>query len=159
MKTAFQILTLFLALIILSPQKSDAQIKAGLGAAFASDIEQVGVQGDLHYRVPERPVQISGSLVYYIPKDNRDFLEANLNGAFIFYEEFMFKSYLYAGVNLARSEISRENGSALLNRAIGMNVGVGAEYDFGPLLGFGDLKYVFGEFSQPNFSIGLRLPF
>ncbi len=158
MKTTLHVITLLLTLIFLNPQQSDAQIKAGLGAAFASDIEQVGVQGDLHYRIPERPVQISGSLVYYIPKDNHDFLEANLNAAYIFYEEFMFKSYLYAGVNLARSEIDYENSSAL-DRAIGMNVGVGAEYDFGPLLGFGDLKYVFGEFNQPNFAIGLRLPF
>lgn len=158
MKTALQISTLFLALIFLHPQQSDAQVKLGLGAAFASDIEQVGVQGDLHYRFTELPVQISGSLVYYIPKDNRDFLEANLNGAYIFYDEFMFKSYVYAGLYLARSEIDYEN-SSVLNRAIGMNVGVGAEYDFGPLLGFGDLKYVTGEFNQPNFSIGVRLPF
>lgn len=158
MKTALQISALVLALIFINSQQSKAQVKAGLGTAFASDIEQVGVQGDLHYRFTELPVQISGSLVYYIPKDNRDFFEANLNGAYIFYEEFMFKSYLYAGVNLARSEINYEN-SSVLNRAIGMNVGVGAEYDFGPLLGFGDLKYVFGEFDQPNFSIGLRLPF
>jgi len=158
MKTALQLFTLLLTLILLSPQRSNAQVKAGLGGAFASDIEQVGVQGDLHYRFSKFPVQISGSLVYYFPKDNRDFLEANLNGAFIFYEEFKFKSYLYTGVNLARSEISSGN-SSVLNRAIGINIGIGAEYDFGRILGFGDLKYVTGEFNQPNFAIGLRLPF
>ena len=59
---------------------------------------------------------------------------------------------------LARSEIDYGSYS-VLNRAIGANIGIGAEYDFGPLLGFGDLKYVTGEFNQPNFSIGLRLPF
>lgn len=158
MKTILHISILFIAIILLSPQQSDAQVKLGAGAAFASDIEQVGIQGDLHYRLPDRPFQFSGSLLYYFPKDNHDFIEANLNGAYIFYEEFMFKSYLYAGVNLARSKVNFPNSSAI-DRAIGMNIGLGAEYDFGPVLGFGDLKYVFGEFDQPNFAIGLRLPF
>jgi hypothetical protein len=158
MKTILHIPILLIAIILLIPQQSDAQVKLGAGAAFASDIEQVGLQGDLHYRLPDRPVQFSGSLLYYFPKDNHDFIEANLNGAYIFYEEFMLKSYLYTGVNLARSKVNFPNGS-VIDRAIGMNIGAGAEYDFGPVLGFGDLKYVFGEFDQPNFSIGLRLPF
>ena len=158
MKTVLYISILFVAIIAMSSKQSQAQVKAGLGAAFASDIEQVGIQGDLHYRLSERPIQFSGSLVYYFPKDDHDFLEANLNGAYIFYEEFMFKSYLYAGVNLARSELNFPNGS-VVDRAIGMNIGAGAEYDLGPILAFGDLKYVFGDFNQPNFSIGLRLPF
>lgn len=158
MKTGLYISVLFVAIIFLTPQQSDAQVKVGIGAAFASDIEQVGIQGDLHYRLSERPIQFSGSLVYYFPKDDHDFLEANLNGAYIFYEEFMFKSYIYAGVNLARSEQNYENDS-VIDRAIGMNIGAGAEYDFGPVLGYGDLKYIFGDFNQPNFSIGLRIPF
>lgn len=158
MKTILHISILFMAIIFLIPQQSNAQVKIGAGAAFASDIEQVGIQGDLHYRLTDRPVQFSGSLVYYFPKDNHDFIEANLNGAYIFYEEFMFKSYLYTGLNLARSTVNFPDGSVSDN-AIGMNIGAGAEYDFGPVLGFGDLKYVFGDFNQPNFAIGLRLPF
>jgi len=55
MRTLLKLSTLFLTLIFLWPQHSDAQIKAGLGAAFASDIEQVGVQGDLHYRIADLP--------------------------------------------------------------------------------------------------------
>lgn len=158
MKTILHISILIIAVIFLMPKQSEAQVKLGAGAAFASDIEQVGVQGDLHYRLPERPVQFSGSLLYYFPKNDHDFIETNLNGAYIFYEEFMFKSYLYGGLNLARSTVNFPNDSVSDN-AIGLNLGVGAEYDFGPILGFGDLKYVFGDFNQPNFSIGLRLPF
>lgn len=159
MKTVLQISALFLALIILSPKESDAQIKAGLGAAFGSDIEQVGIQGDLHYRFTNMPAfQIGGGLVYYFPKDNFHFYEANLNGAYIFYDEYMFKSYFYTGLNLARSEIKYENRSAI-NRGIGLNLGVGAEYDFGSVLAFGDLKYILGELDQAVFTIGLRLPF
>ncbi|MDZ7717964.1 MAG: hypothetical protein U5K72_03965 [Balneolaceae bacterium] len=158
MKTILHISILFYAIILLSPQQTDAQVKLGAGAAFASDIEQVGVQGDLHYRLSNQPFQFSGSLLYYFPKDNHDFVEANLNGAYIFYEEFMFKSYLYTGLNLARSKVNFPN-SSVIDRAIGLNIGAGAEYDFGPILGFGDLKYVFGEFNQPNFSIGLRFQF
>ena len=38
-------------------------------------------------------------------------------------------------------------------------MGLGAEYDLDGLLAFGDLKYVFSEFEQPVFSIGIRVPF
>lgn len=159
MKTALQISTLFLALLILSPKESDAQVKAGLGAAFGSDIEQVGIQGDLHYRFTNRPAfMVGGSLVYYFPENDFHFYEANLNGAYIFYDEYMFKSYFYTGLNLARSELKFDNGSAI-DRAIGLNLGIGAEYDFGSLLAFGDLKYIVGELDQAVFTIGLRLPF
>lgn len=156
MKTLLKISVLLIAFIALNSQESNAQVKAGVGAAFASEIEQVGIQGDLHYRFANIPaIQVGGSLIYYFPKDDRDFIEANLNGAYIFYDEYMFKSYLYTGLHLAQASID----GSVKNREIGLNVGLGAEYDFGPLLAFGDLKYVFSETDQPVFSIGLRLPF
>ena len=159
MKTLLKISALFVAIILLNSQESNAQVKAGVGAAFASEIEQVGIQGDLHYRFQNMPaIQIGGGMVYYFPKDDRDFLEANLNGSYIFYDEFMFKSYLYTGLYLSRLEQKYINASTT-DRAIGLNIGLGAEYDFGGLLAFGDLKYVLSEIDQPVFSIGLRLPF
>lgn len=159
MKTLLKISALLIAIVALNAQESNAQVKAGLGAAFASEIEQVGIQGDLHYRLPNTPaIQFGGGLAYYFPKDDREFLEANLNGAYIFYDKYMFKSYLYTGLHLSRLEQNHSNGSSL-DRTIGLNLGLGAEYDFGSLLAFGDLKYVFSETNQPIFSIGLRLPF
>lgn len=159
MKTILKISIFLVAVTVLNLQEANAQVKAGLGVAFASEIEQVGIQGDLHYRLANIPaVQIGGSLIYYFPKDDHEFIEANLNGAYIFYDEFMFKSYLYTGLHLARSQINYPEGS-VQNRTIGANIGLGAEYDFGGLLAFGDLKYVFSEFDQPVFSLGLRVPF
>lgn len=159
MKTLLKISALLIAIIALNSQESNAQVKAGLGVAFASEIEQVGIQGDLHYRLPNTPaVQFGGGLAYYFPKNDREFMEANLNGAYIFYDEYMFKSYLYTGLYLSRLEKNFTNGSAL-ERSIGLNIGLGAEYDFGGLLAFGDLKYVISEINQPVFSIGLRVPF
>lgn len=156
MRTLLKVTAFLIAIIVLTQQESEAQIKAGLGAAFASEIEQVGIQGDLHYRLPNMPaIQFGGSAVYYFPKDDRGFIEANLNGAYIFYDEYMFKSYLYTGLHLAQASID----GSVKNREIGLNVGLGAEYDFGTLLAFGDLKYVISEIDQPVFSIGLRIPF
>lgn len=159
MKTIIQLLVLCLAIVALNSQESNAQVKAGAGMAFGSDIEQVGIQGDLHYRLTNYPaLQFGAGFIYYFPKDNHDFYEVNLNGAYIFYEEFMFKSYLYTGLNYARSKINNQITSVSDN-AVGLNIGLGAEYDMGPFLAFGDLKYVISEFDQPVFSIGLRLPF
>lgn len=159
MKALLKISVLLIAIIALNSQQSHAQVKAGLGAAFASEVEQVGIQGDLHYRLPNTPaIQFGGGLAYYFPKEDREFMEANLNGAYIFYDKYMFKSYLYTGLHLARLEQNHSNGSSI-DRTIGLNIGLGAEYDFGSLLAFGDLKYVVSEIDQPVFSIGLRVPF
>ncbi len=140
-------------------QTAEAQVSAGAGLAFGSEIEQVGLQADLNYRMASMPAIMMGAgFIYYFPKDSRDFYELNINGAYIFYEEFMFKSYAYTGLNYARSKVNFGNESISEN-AFGLNVGIGAEYDFGPLFAFGDLKYVISEFDQPVFSIGVRVPF
>jgi len=159
MKTFFKISAFLMAVMALSTQETNAQVKAGAGMAFGSEIEQVGIQGDIHYRLANAPaIQLSGGFIYYFPKDEQDFYEVNFNGAYIFYEKFMFKSYGYTGLNYSRSSVALE-GSDISENAFGLNVGVGAEYDFGGLLAFGDLKYVISEFDQPVFSIGLRIPF
>lgn len=159
MKNFLKIAILLIAVIALSSQESNAQVKAGVGAAFGSEIEQVGIQGDLHYRLTGAPaIQVGGGFIYYFPKDDVNFYEVNINGGYIFYEEYMFKSYLYTGLNYANSSVDTAGGS-VSDSAIGLNVGVGAEYDFGGVLGFGDLKYVVSDYDQPVFSIGLRVPF
>lgn len=159
MKRFIQIFVLVAGFTIFNSNVSEAQVKAGVGMAFGSDIEQVGIQGDIHYRMINRPgIQLGAGLIYYFPKDNHDFLELNANAGYIFYEEFMFKSYAYTGLNYARSKVD-VGGDSISDSAFGLNLGVGAEYDFGGVLAFGDLKYVISEFDQPVFSIGLRLPF
>ena len=159
MKAFIQIFILVVSFTMFTSKVSEAQVKAGVGMAFGSDIEQVGIQGDIHYRMLNRPaIQFGGGLIYYFPKDNHNFLELNANAGYIFYEEFMFKTYAYTGLNYARSKVSIA-GHSVSDSAIGLNLGVGAEYDFGRILAFGDLKYVISEFDQPVFSIGLRLPF
>jgi hypothetical protein len=159
MKTFLKISVFLLAAIALNTQETNAQVKAGVGLAFGSEIEQVGIQADLQYRLQNAPsIQLGGGAIYYFSDDVQDFYELNLNGAYIFYEKFMFKSYGYTGLNYSRSSIALE-GSDISEDAFGVNVGIGAEYDFGGLLAFGDLKYVISEFDQPVFSIGLRIPF
>lgn len=159
MKRYLALFVLMAGLAILNTDAAEAQVKAGVGMAFGSDIEQIGIQGDIHYRMLNRPaLQFGGGLIYYFPKDNHNFMELNANAGYIFYEEFMFKSYAYTGLNYARSKVDTGNDS-LTDSAIGLNLGLGAEYDFGGILAFGDLKYVISEFDQPVFSIGLRLPF
>lgn len=159
MKRFTQLSVLIIAMCWLSAQKVQAQVSIGAGVAFGSDIEQVGLQADLHYRLANLPaIQLGAGFIYYFPKDNHDFLEFNLNGAYIFYEEFMFKSYGYTGLNYARSSVSFGDAS-VSDTAIGLNIGIGAEYDLGPVLAFGDLKYVVSDFDQAVFSIGVRIPF
>src|SRR5690625_7688114 len=102
-------------------------------------------------------LQFGGSLIYYFPKDNHNFMEVNANAGYIFYEEFMFKSHAYTGLNYARSKVDTGNDS-LTDSAIGLNLGLSAEFDFGGVLRLGDLKYVISGLAQPVFTIELLLP-
>jgi hypothetical protein len=155
--TQFSVISILLLMAV--SQIAVAQVSAGAGMAFGSEIEQTGVQGDLHYRFSNLPaLQLGAGFIYYFPKDNHHFTEFNLNGSYIFYEEFMFKSYAYTGLNYARSKVDSGNISGT-ETAFGLNIGLGAEYDFGSILAFGDLKYVVSKFDQPVFSIGIRVPF
>lgn len=148
-----------IAAIAISAQESHAQVKAGAGLAFGSEIEQVGIHADVYYRLENvRSLKLGGGVIYYFSEDDRDFYEINVNGAYIFYEKFMFKSYGYTGLNYSRSSVAFE-GSDVSECVFGVNAGIGAEYDFGGVLAFGDLKYVISDFEQPVFSIGLRIPF
>ncbi|MCC5904724.1 MAG: outer membrane beta-barrel protein [Balneolaceae bacterium] len=159
MKTTIRVLVLFAVIFSFTLQTSKAQVTAGAGMAFGADIEQVGIQGDLHYRLSGMPsIHFGGGFTYYFPKDNHDFYEINLNGAYTFYEEFMFRSYAFTGLNYARSKTAHQNAS-VSDSAFGLNAGIGAEYDFGRLRAFGELKYVISEFDQAVFTIGLRVPF
>ena len=159
MKKLIQVTGFSIIILMIASIPAKAQMSAGAGLAFGSEIEQVGIQADLHFRLAAVPaIKLGAGFIYYFPKDNRDFYEVNLNGAYIFYEEFMFKSYAYTGLNYARSKIGTGDASVTEN-AFGLNAGIGAEYDFGPILAFGDLKYVVSKFDQPVFSIGIRVPF
>src|SRR5690625_6463393 len=110
MKRYLALFVLMAGLAILNTDAAEAQVKAGVGMAFGSDIEQIGIQGDIHYRMLNRPaLQFGGGLIYYFPKDNHNFIESNASGGYIVYEDFMFRSYAYTGLNYARSKVARGN--------------------------------------------------
>src|SRR5690625_5433593 len=85
MKRYLALIVLMAGLAILNTDAAEAQVKAGVGMAFGIDIEQIGIQGDIHYRMLNRPaLQFGGDIIYYFSKDNHHFMELNANAGYIF---------------------------------------------------------------------------
>ena len=107
MRKSKQLFLFSVLLIAITTASAQAQMKAGGGVIFGSGIEQVGVQGDIHYQFAAIPaLELGGGFAYYFPKNNQDFYEINVNGVYAYYEQFMFRSYLYSGLNYARSKVN-----------------------------------------------------
>ena len=139
-------------------QNADAQIYLGAGGAAASEFEGLGLQFGAGIQLPVLPLRLSGDYIMFFEKDDigvkEKWNEYNINLGFQFVEQFNFSSYIFMGLNSATEEFG-----TLKTTEYGVNAGLGAEYRFGMLGWYGELKYTLSELDQFVFTTGLRLNF
>lgn len=151
--------------------EANAQLtKAGVGLMYGSEIEQLGLRGDLSYQINEE-FSIVGDLGIYLP-DETDlgngneltitWWELNANAHYQFYidEAEEFTAYGLGGLNLTNVRVKADGpnvGSGSESETeLGLNLGAGAEYQLNFAKLFGELKFVVGDADQLNLAIGLR---
>ncbi|MEX0823187.1 MAG: outer membrane beta-barrel protein, partial [Balneolaceae bacterium] len=157
-KLSIIILTGLIGFLFIGEAKAQLT-KAGIGLMYGSEIEQLGLRGDLSYQVNEE-FSIVGDLGIYLP-DETDlgngneltvtWWEANANAHYHFYEDEAeeLSAYGLGGLNITSVRVKADGpnvGSETESESeIGLNLGAGAEYqlDFGKL--FGELKFVVGS--------------
>jgi hypothetical protein len=139
-------------------KEAQAQIFIGAGGAAATQYEGLGVQFGAGVQLPVLPFRISGDYILFFEKDDagvtENWSEFNINVGYEYVSQFMFSSYVFTGLNSATYEFG-----TLSDTEYGVNFGIGAEYSFGLLAAFGELKYTLSELDQFVFSTGLRLKF
>ncbi|MEX0778347.1 MAG: hypothetical protein WD491_11495 [Balneolales bacterium] len=173
MKSIYK-LNISLALILLAfglmaATEANAQIKAGGGLAYGTNIERLGIQANGYYTIPANE-QIRAGLeyTYFFPESydggSSRFSEFNINGNYLFYEEDEISAYALGGINHSTSSVNVDGneffgGMSTSGSSTGLNIGGGAEYlaDFGSL--YGELKFVISDFDQLVLSVGTRIPF
>lgn len=167
--------TLIMFVLTFSAATTYAQVSsAGVGLMYGSEIEQLGVRGDVVYQIND-DFRAVADLGIFFPEKN-DFgggveskvtwWEINANGNYLYYRDDTrgFMAYALAGLNFATVKVSFEGTTPTNNiedseTEVGLNIGTGMEYALGFANLFAEVKYVLGDADQLNLGLGFRFIF
>jgi outer membrane protein X len=171
-KTFRGILTTVLTMFIFNVIQ--AQMTLGGGLAYGTEIENLGIDVTGQYFINDN-IAIEGSFTYYLPKDfgnglGNDYkikwyeINADVN---YYFSEGNVSPYGVGGLNMAFVSVpyvdvndylgGGDGVSYKTNSEIGLNLGVGADFDLGSnITPFGQIKYVLGDADQLQILGGVR---
>ena len=157
MKKTIYTFTLIIAFAFCTNTNVFAQnkLQLGVGAAYGTDIEAVGLQVGATYKITEQ-IRGAADFIYYFPDgEGITMWEFNINGHYLFVTEDNMIVYGLAGLNYAKSKFEIGKFSAS-GSDIGLNVGGGAEFGIGFGAIYAELKYELGGFEQLVIDAGIR---
>lgn len=166
---------LIMFVLSLSASTALAQISsAGLGLMYGSEIEQLGVRGDVVYQINEDFRAVADLGIFFPEKTDFGggveskvtWWEINANGNYLYYRDDSrgFLAYALAGLNFSTVKVSFEGTTPASNiedseTEVGVNIGTGMEYALGFANLFAEVKYVLGDADQLNLGLGFRFRF
>lgn len=144
---------------------AQAQIKAGAGLAWGSEIEELGLELIGEYQITD--VWGAGaSIIYWFDGiEDFTFLEVNADGHYTFFTNEKFDAYALAGLNFSYSKVKIELAPPLEdinegNTEVGLNVGAGGHMMIADnLTGRAQIRYTLGDFDQLVISAGVLFGF
>ena len=150
-------LTLLLASFI-TVQDTFAQIKAGGGLVFGSEISQLGIDVRGEYYIDENWVVVPNFNFFFSDKETISVLEIkttlttlNFDGHYLFpLDGDQFDVYPLAGINFSIVSVKDDfSGLDDSETKVGLNLGGGGQYEINDLLtAFAEIKYVISDFDQ-----------
>ncbi|MEZ4270880.1 MAG: hypothetical protein R3C68_05445 [Myxococcota bacterium] len=90
-------------------------------------------------------------MAFFLPRSGVTLISFNGNSTYSFFERDLWTAMAIVGLN-----ISHANAEFAGATRVGLNVGIGGEYDFGFADGYADIKYVISKFDQLVIGVGLR---
>lgn len=163
------ILVAFVLLFVcLTANGANAQVNAGGGLAYGTNVEKLGLHINGFYTIPANE-QIRAGLeyTYFFPENytggSTRFSEFNINAHYLFYDEEELAAYGLAGINHATSSVNWDDSffgaGGTSGSWTGLNIGAGAQYNVGFGSLYGELKFVISTVDQLVLSVGTRIPF
>ena len=137
----------------LSAQAVDLQL--GPGLIYGSDIEEFGLQFNLYAGIESVVGLRAGFDANFWLVDSIDVFSLNANAHYLFFEQEPLAVYALAGLNYFRVSFNAF-GIKGADDELGVNIGAGGQFEMGPGLFFGELKYVLGEMDQLVVGLGYR---
>ena len=150
---------------------ANAQISAGGGLSYGTDMEKLGITVKGDYSITEQ-IDASAGLTYFFPEketisnslgDDYEFtsnyMTLNVNGLYNYEVNESITAYGLGGLNvgLASVKTDAEGAENTSDTHIGVNLGIGGKYALSDALGaFVQTKYVVGgDGSQPVLTFGV----
>ena len=145
---------------------SVAQVRIGAFLANGTEIERWGIGANAEFFLNEK-MAIQPNLLFYFPETVGDYKFSywELNGDFHYYflAEDVVSLYGKAGLNFMTFKVKYDGPSTGFDVSgsdseVGVNLGIGANFNVGGVLPFAELKYVLGEADQAVISLGVKFP-
>ncbi len=160
-KLSLSIIVALFAFIL--TDSATAQIQAGAGFAYGSEIEELGLQVNGTYQITDN-IRAAADFVYFFVEDppggSFGFNTLNLNGHYIIPNVPNINAYALAGLNFAFTSTEFTvlgNTVDDSSTELGLNIGAGAEFGVGPGNIFAEIKYVLGDADQLVIGAGYRI--
>ncbi len=136
---------------------SDKQAGINASMSYGFEMEEIGIRGGINYFLKEN-MRLGGDFTYWLRKTrvrmDRTAMEINLYSHYIFLEHNDLMIYGTGNLGIHYERLSR-NGFSESSREVGIALGVGGEYNLGPVSVFAEQKFLFYN----KFSLGVRFYF
>lgn len=144
---------------------SVAQVRVGGMLGFGSEVEQWGLGVNAEFFLNDK-MAIAPNLLFYFPEKaggvKYSYWELNGNFHYYFLAEDPVSVYGLGGLNLMTIRIKSDDpafsGYDNSNSEIGINLGLGVNFNVGSVLPFAELKYVVGDADQAVLLLGVKFP-
>jgi len=178
MKKATQILSTVLILLLFQlhfNQSANAQAVAngvpvtyvgdltlGAGLSYGSSVghldnSEIGITFQAYFGIIEEVRAGIEYTYYFISESNLGASEFNLNGHYFIRNRDNLIVYGVGGLNFSRVSAESDVWENVSTSRIGLNAGIGLEYDFGNFSIFAEPKYTLGGWNQLMTTIGLKM--
>jgi len=134
----------------------------GAGLSYGSKVGhlengEIGITFHVLYMITESIRGGADYTYYFIGENNLGASEMNLNGHYFIRNRDNLMIYGLGGLNLSKISANSDVWGNVSSNNIGINAGIGLEYDIGNFSLFAEPKFTLGGWNQFQTTAGLRL--
>lgn len=145
---------------------TDQEILLDVEIGYGNKIEAFGIKGGAVYRINEQFRAAADGIYFFSGEDSEglefNWLEINTNGHYLIEDQETMKFYVLTGLNFTKlfsdDNITLSSGDSTDKLYVGLNIGAGAEFSLGSVIGVIEGKYALSSAHQLVMSAGLRIP-
>ncbi len=134
---------------------------SSIGGTYGSEVESLGMNIREYYFFNHH-ICLGPEVSYFpkhkLPHGEVTLLELNITGHYILEMTNRFSFYPLTGLNYSIENVSAHKRT-VINKALGVNLGIGFHYRMNNVLPFIEYKYITGNLSQNVYSAGILIMF
>ena len=159
-KILYTVIVLFIAVT-----SAVSQVRVGGMLGYGSEVEQLGIGVNAEFHINDK-MSLAPNLFFYLPEKTGgvklSYWELNADFHYYFLSADVIGLYGLGGLNLTTAKFKADdtflNGREDSHSELGLNLGLGANFDLGTVIPFAELKYVAGDADQAVVFFGVKVP-